>query len=136
MKTISIYLHFAGNCNEALDFYKDCFKGEILYKQTFGEAPMPSTEEQKNQIMHATFKAESIKFMASDGLEKGEATECKQVSLSINLEDEKEQEIIFNKLAKGGKITMPLQDTFWGAKFGMVTDKFGINCMTNMEKKK
>ncbi len=73
--------------------------------------------------------------MASDGMDNSEPLRS-NISLSINLPNEREQETVFNKLAEGGTVTMPLQETFWGAKFGMLTDQFGINWMLNCEKKK
>lgn len=135
MNKLEVYLTFPGTCREALNFYKDVFGGEILSMQTFGEAPMESSEDQKDRIMHAQFKSDEIYFMASDGMgESCSDNNGTQVSLSIDSSDEGEQEKIFNKLSEGGNITMPLQDTFWGAKFGMLVDKFGINWMFNCSK--
>jgi PhnB protein len=73
--------------------------------------------------------------MASDAMGHPVKTGT-NVTLNVNFESVSDQEKIFNKLSKGGNITMPLQDTFWGARFGMLTDKFGINWMFNCELKK
>lgn len=136
MKQLNVYLTFAGNCEEALNFYKNALRGEIISIQRFGDAPMPSPEEHKNKIMHSEFKAEELYFMASDGYPGFQSVAGNNVTLSINLTDEGEQDRIFNSLSEGGKIGMALQDTFWGARFGMLADKFGINWMLNCEKKK
>jgi PhnB protein len=136
MKQLGIYLTFQGNCKEALNFYKSCLGGEIVSMQTFGESPMKSDEKDKDLVIHSEFKAEEIKFMASDTMPGHDVNSGNQVTLSINLTDEKEQKEIFDKLSAGGKINMPLEDTFWGAKFGMLTDKYGINWMLNCEKAK
>jgi len=134
MKNLGFYLTFPGNCEEALNFYKECLKGEIKNLQRFETAPMPVPDNYKKKIINAEFKAEGVFFMASDGMADQPPVIGNNISLSFNITDLKEQEELFNKLSKGGKITMPLQDTFWGARFGMLTDKFGINWMLNCQK--
>ncbi|MDX1920521.1 MAG: VOC family protein [Candidatus Caenarcaniphilales bacterium] len=134
MKQLNVYLMFEGNCQEALEFYKTCLKGEVVSKQTVGESPMESPEEYKNRIIHAEFKAEGIYFMAADAFPGQKVASANNVNLSINLDDPKEQEEIFGKLSEGGTIGMPLQDTFWGARFGMIVDKYGIHWMLNCQK--
>lgn len=134
MKSLNVYLFFAGRCEEALTFYKECLGGEVISMQTFGDGPMKVDESQKDKVMHAEFRADDIFFMASDGMGDGEKIDGNSVTLSINLDDETEQEKIFKKLSDGGEVTMELQDTFWGARFGQLTDKFGINWMLNCDK--
>lgn len=134
MKSLNVYLFFGGRCEEALNFYKECMDGEITSLQRFGDAPMEVGEHEKDKVMHAEFRSEDIYFMASDGMEEQEVEQGNTVTLSINLDDEAEQEKMFRKLAEGGKVTMELQDTFWGARFGQLTDKFGINWMLNCDK--
>jgi PhnB protein len=133
MKQLNVYLAFPGTCEAALNFYKTCFGGEITSMQRFGDSPVESSEEHKQKIMHAEFKADGMFFMASDGMPGQPVPSGEMVTLSINLTDGAEQERIFNTLAEGGKVTMPLGETFWGAVFGMVTDKFGIPWMLNRE---
>jgi PhnB protein len=133
MKQLNVYLAFPGTCEEALNFYKDCFGGEITGMQRFGESPVESDADYKQKIMHAEFKAEGIYLMASDSMPGQPLTAGDMVQLSINLTDAQEQEAIFSKLSAGGKVDMPLQDTFWGASFGMLTDKYGIRWMLNRE---
>jgi len=134
MKTLIPYLHFNGTCDEALKFYAEAFNGKVTQIQRFGDAPMQVPDAQKNNVMHARFEAENIRFMASDGLEK--LTPGHSVQLSIDFTDRAEMERVWAKLEKGGTVKMPLGDQFWGARFGMLEDRFGIRWMLNSENKK
>jgi PhnB protein len=136
MKGFNPYFFFSGNCRDALNFYKDCFGGEITGLQTYGDTQMPSSPEQKNQVIHATFKSGSIYFMASDSMPGQPNNAGNNITLNIDFENTSEQAKVFEKLSAGGRVQMPLQDTFWGARYGMLTDKFGINWMMNCELKK
>ena|SRR2546428_10279043 len=136
MKNLNVYLFFPGNCQEAINFYKQSLGGEIAFMGTYGESPEPCADADKNKIMHTSLKADGITIMASDCPTDQPVVNGNNISLSLNFSDEKEQETIFTNLSSGGNVTMPLQDTFWGAKFGMLTDKFGINWMVNCEKAK
>ena len=136
MKQLGIYLTFPGNCEEALNFYKESLGGKIESLQRFGETPQKVSDDYKKKVIHAQFKAEGVEFMASDSMDGKPVTNGSNVSLSIDLNDEKEQGKVFEKLSVGGLVSMPLQETFWGARFGMVTDKFGINWMLNCAKPK
>ncbi|MEO5675513.1 MAG: hypothetical protein ABIQ74_12795 [Chitinophagales bacterium] len=78
-------------------------------------------------ILHSTFKFSNATLMASDSMPGLKPIERNNISLSIDMIAVAEMEKIFGMMARGVKITIPLQDTFWGARFGMVTDKFGIN---------
>lgn len=133
MKQFSVYLTFPGTCREALSFYKDSLNGDILSMQTFGESPMETPESEKDRILHSEFKADNIFFMASDSMPEQCVNSGSNITLSINLTDAEEQVRIFRNLSEGGQVTFPLQDTFWGAHFGMLTDKFGINWMLNRQ---
>jgi PhnB protein len=130
------YLHFGGNCEEALNFYKGVFGGEITSINRFEGSPMESElpPDYKNKIMHANFKSPSLKFMGSDGMPGGNLEKGSRVTLSLGGNDVNEGERIFNALAAEGTVSMPYQDMFWGAKFGMLTDKYGIDWMINIEK--
>ncbi len=127
------YVMFNGNCEEAMNYYKDKLKGEILSLMRFEDSPMDTPKEFKKKVMHSQFKFEECEFMASDAMPQGNVTVGNNISLSVGVNDVKKIEMWFNSLAADGKVTMPLQDTFWGAKFGMLTDKFGINWMFNCE---
>ena len=134
MEAIVPYLTFNGNAAEAMAFYSKALEGKILYQQTFGESPMPSTDEMKDKIMHATFQADKLTFMVSDCPPDKSVTNGSNISLSLNFTDIESIDKTFAALSDGAKITMELQETFWGARFGMLTDKFGINWMFNHDK--
>ena len=133
MEPIVPYLNFNGNAAEALEFYSKVFDGKILFQQTFGESPMAADtpEPGKNKIMHASFQAGDLTFMVSDCMPGQSVKNGTNLSLSLNFKTVAEIDTVFAALSDGATITMGLQDTFWGAKFGMLTDKFGINWMFN-----
>jgi PhnB protein len=133
MTTLNPYLTFPGNGREAMEFYRDCFRGELSNLQTFGEAGYED-ESTRDRLMHGELRAGDLKLMASDGRADFQAIPGNTVSLSLHLADESEQTRVFDALAEGGSVTMPLQDTFWGARFGMVTDRYGIQWMLNYQK--
>lgn len=136
MEAIVPYLNFNGNAAEALAFYAKALDGKILHQQTFGESPVPHGPEMKDKIMHAAFQADKLTLMVSDCPPEMSVNAGSNISLSLNFTDEASIDKTFAALSEGSKITMPLQDTFWGAKFGMLTDPFGINWMFNYDKPK
>lgn len=136
MEAITPYLNFNGNAAEALAFYSKALEGEILFQQTFGESSMPVSDVMKDKIMHATFQADKLTLMVSDCPPEMLVSSGSNMSLSLNFIDEASIDKTFARLSVGSKITMELQDTFWGAKFGMLTDPFGINWMFNYDKPK
>jgi PhnB protein len=130
------YLFFNGNCEEAMNFYATAVSNSsIQYMQRYGEADMPVDDAYKNKVMHGVMTIHGTTVMVSDTNEKNQVTIGNNFSLSIDFKEEGEMEAIFNALGDGGKVTMPLQDTFWGARFGMCTDKFDVNWMFNHDKK-
>ena len=90
-------------------------------------------EAVKNKIMHALFEAGALKFMVSDCPPNVSVSSGDQVSLSLNFTDLDLIEKTFANLSEGGTVTMPMQDTFWGARFGMTKDKFGVHWMFNYD---
>jgi PhnB protein len=129
------YIMFNGECEKALKFYEKALGGEIKSLMHFEGTPGEEMATDKNQVMHAIFEASGLSFMASDsGQTGGQKPTGGNVHLSLNFNDTGEQEKVFNNLADGGNVTMPLQDTFWGARFGMLTDQFGVNWMFNCDK--
>ena len=128
------YLIFAGTAEEAMNFYVESLGAKVQFINRFGDSPIPSTEDQKNQILHASFTIGESLVMTSDG-KPGEKYSGNNISLSIDFTDVSEMKEKFDKVAEGGSITMPVQDTFWGATFGMLIDKFGISWMFNCDKK-
>ena len=133
--TLNPYLAFNGNCKEAMMFYKDCLGGELMM-QTVAESPnaaqMPPEAQQG--IMHARLTKDGVDIlMASDGM-GNEITAGSNISLSLNCTSDEEIKSLFEKLSADGNVTMPLADQFWGATFGMLTDKFGMHWMLNYQK--
>jgi PhnB protein len=130
------YVTFAGNCEEALNFYKEALGGEILQVSHMGDGQMEVAESLKDKVMHARLKiGENVLYM-SDTFDPAAVKQGNNVSLSLEIEDTAKLETLFNKLSAGGSVKMPLEDTFWGARFGMFTDKFGIHWMMNCQLKK
>jgi len=136
MEAIIPYLTFSGNASEALEFYCKALNGGVVFKQTFGESPIESLESQKDKIIHATFKAGDLNFLVSDGMPGQPVTSGTNLTLSLNFNDLDEINKTFSSLSEGGKVTMELQDTYWSARFGMLTDKYGFNWMFNHDLKK
>jgi PhnB protein len=140
MAAINPYLTFNGNCEEAFTFYKAAFGHEFQYIGRFGEMPpqegMPALpESEMNKIMHVSLpiSKETI-LMGSDTNEMhGLVTIGSNVSVSINTESKTEADNLFQKLSADGHVVMPMEKTFWGAYFGMFTDKFGIHWMVNFD---
>lgn len=132
MLTVTPYLFFDGRCSEALDFYHKCFGGVVLSKQLFSDAPQVIEGAQPDWVMHAEFEAFGMKLMMSDGV-KAKELEGNNLALSLVTDNSATQEQIFEKLTQGGRIMTPLADTFWGARFGKVEDKFGIRWMVHCD---
>lgn len=130
------YLNFAGNTEEAITFYKSVFGGEIAMMLRFKDSPeagqVPAADGDK--IMHVSLPVgkENI-LMATDTLESmgQKLIAGNNFHLSVSTDSKEQSDKIFNALAEGGKITVPLATAFWGAYFGMCTDKFGIQWMVS-----
>jgi len=137
MATINPYLNFNGNCEEAFNFYRSVFGGEFLSLQRFKEVPsegqLPADEGE--WIMHVALPiGHGTILMGSDRPSNmGKATPGDSFYISIQTDNDEETDRLFNGLSAGGKVTMPLERVFWGARFGMFVDKFGIQWMINQE---
>jgi PhnB protein len=133
---ISAYLNFTGRCEDAFQLYQQVLGGKIegifRYAGTPMESQVPPDWAQK--IMHIRLVVDQSELMGTD-VPPGRGAEgaAKGFDMSIGLKDPNEAERIFNGLAEGGNVQMPLQQTFWAAKFGMVVDRFGIPWMINCE---
>ncbi len=135
MKALSPYLNFApGKSREALGFYQRALKAEIESLQTFGDAKQGTPPEMDGEVMHAVIRVGGYKIMASAGNPKDPVRPGNNVSLTLECDDAAEQDAFWKGLSGGAQIGMPLQDTFWGARFGLLTDKYGINWMLNWQK--
>jgi PhnB protein len=132
MKGITTYLIFNGNCGEAMKFYAKCLDAKLDLMR-FSDAPMDSPKEAKDRIMHAHLQRGSSAIMASDTMPGMPHQDGNNFSIAIGCETVSEIDKLFSALSEKGKVTMPLQETFWAPRFGMLTDQFGINWMLNLE---
>jgi len=139
MPSINPYLNFAGNTEEAFKFYQSVFGGELNLMR-FSDTPeagnMPPTV--KDKIMHASLPIGNNNYlMATDACEEMgfNLTQGNNYYVCISPDSREDADKLFNGLAEGGKINMPLQDMFWGAYYGDLTDKFGIKWMVNYDKR-
>lgn len=130
------YLHFNGNCEEALNRYAQLLNGRVENLGRYKDAPFPVEEGHKNRVLHSEFYFDDNKFMACDIFPGMQAANSSNVILTLGLTNEERAHALFGQLAEGGKITMPLEKQFWGALFGQVTDRFGIQWMVNCEESK
>jgi PhnB protein len=113
-------------CAEAIEFYKNCFPGAKVEPMYLKNSPMAKDmPESGNKIMHALFQAREVEFSMSDMM-RDKAVIGDQISIMVNCDNEKEAQELFKKLSAGGDVFMPLEKQFWGAWFGVVTDKYGI----------
>ncbi len=128
MKTplIQPYLFFAGNCADAILYYQHVFGAELKVKMMYQDHPDQMPEGFEDKIMHATLMLGDQALMMSDGPKGGDKSFA-GFMLCVTLDDEDSLQRSFERLAKDGEITMPLNETFWTLLFGGVTDKFGVN---------
>ncbi|WP_094572919.1 VOC family protein [Mucilaginibacter xinganensis] len=136
MAQINSYLTFNGNCREAMTFYKECLGGELSL-QTVGESPLSGKmpEQMKDCILHATLNNGSIVLLGSDMTPQAGLIKGNNVSLSLECGTEEEIRNLYTKLSNAGKKDHPIEESFWGALFGDLTDKFGnhwlLSCNVN-----
>lgn len=128
------YLHFSGTCRQAFTRYQEIFGGELVLLPMSdipeGEAEIPS--EQADLIMHAALMFPDHLLMASDD-PTGDGGPVKGISVNYTTPDLDQAKRVFEALAEGGEITMPLEPAFWAPLFGMCVDRFGIPWMVNAE---
>ncbi|SEO47439.1 VOC family protein [Nitrosovibrio sp. Nv6] len=128
------YLSFNGKCEAAFKFYEQCLGGKIGVILTYGSSPMAeqTPPEWRDKIMHARLTVGDEVLMGSDSPPE-HYEETKGMSVSLNIELPEDAERIFRALSENGTVRMPLQETFWAARFGMLVDQFGIPWMVNCE---
>lgn len=136
MSKINAYLGFENDCQEAMAFYQGCFGGELTM-QKVSETPMADEmpAEMQALIMHAMLTSGDLVLMATDmaGCSPVPYARGNNVSLAVACEGEEEIDRYFRYLSEGGNVMCPLGPSFWGKKFGALTDKFGINWLLNYE---
>lgn len=139
MLTTNTYLNFKDNCEAAFTFYQSVFGGAFLHVGKFSDIPEDENfkvpEADKNKIMHISLPIGNTILMGSDCGSAYEADfiQGNNFSISLNVDSKEEADKYYAALAKGGKSSMPMNDTFWGSYFGMLTDAFGVNWMVSYE---
>ena len=137
MANINVYLNFNGECESAFNFYKSVFGGEFSDFNRYSEAPPDDrlSADEKEWIMHVSLEIGGGTFlMGSDSPSAmGTVTPGNNFSISLHTHSDEESDRLFNGLAAGGQITMPLEKTFWGARFGMLVDRFGVPWMVHQD---
>lgn len=128
------YLNFDGNCEEAMGRYAKILGGEVLAMMRFDEMPGEQSfpPDMAKKIAHARLKIGESVLMASDA--QGPYAPMQGASITLNITDPAKAEAAYNALLEGGNPLMPLSETFWAHKFGMLTDRFGTRWMVNCEK--
>jgi PhnB protein len=132
---VSPYLNFDGRCAAAFEFYAKCLEGKVTFGMTFGDSPMAGQvpPDWHKKLMHATLEVDDMTLMGCDA-PPGRYERPQGIHVAIGLDDLVTAARIFDALAAGGTISMPLQETFWAARFGMLVDQFGIPWMINCAK--
>ena len=129
---LSTHLSFDGNCEEAFRFYEKCLEGKIEVIMSYGDSPMANQvpPDWKKRVLHANLIIEGQNLMGADA-PPGKFRQPHGFAVAVSLADPAKAERIFNGLADKGEIQMPLQQTFWATKFGMLIDRFGTPWMIN-----
>ena len=133
---IQPYLFFDGRCEEAIEFYRTALGAEVTMLLRFkdspepAQCPLPPGGEEK--VMHSSFRIGETTVMASDGRCQGQPS-FQGFSLSLTVPDISEADRLFAALAEGGQVQMPLGETFFSPRFGMVADRFGVSWMIIVE---
>jgi PhnB protein len=142
MATVNAYLTFNGDCEAAFTLYQSVFGGDFSFFGRFSDMPPqegqpPLSETDGNKIMHVALNiSKETCLFGSDTFGEHAAgfVAGNNFSISINTDSQAEADKLFASLSAGGKITQPIGDTFWGAYFGMFTDRFGVNWMVNYDR--
>lgn len=133
---VQSYLMFPGTCEAAVEFYTKALGARVNRMVRYDEMPDPAPPGMvppgsDKKIMHVSFSIGDTELMASDDCGGGKPFGGFNLSISVHTAAEADK--VFNALAEGGKVFMPLTQTFWSPRFGMLTDKFGVSWMVNLE---
>ena len=129
MAQIDAYLFFDGNCAEAMQFYAGILGGKLEVMKYKDGPPGSAPPELGERVMHACITVGDRRLMASDTMPKYPHEGNKGFAVSVHVPSAAEAKRVFDALAAGGKVGMPIEKTFWAEAFGMLTDKFGIPWM-------
>jgi PhnB protein len=127
---VQAYLFFDGRCDEAIEFYTKALGAEVGMLMRWKDSPDKSmcTSANADKVMHSCLRIGETNVMASDGRNSG-SPKFEGFALSLNAKDGADADRMFNALAEGGDVTMPLSETFFSPRFGMCRDRFGVNWM-------
>ena len=132
---VQAYVTFGGRCEEALEFYKKAVGAEVkdlLRWKDSPDAAMQPPPGYEEKVMNASFRIGDSELMADDGM-GAKGVEFKGMTLALSVADDAEAKRVFTALCEGGSVQMPLAKTFWTSSFGMLTDKFGVPWMVNVD---
>lgn len=132
---IQCYLFFNGDCEQAVAFYGRALGASVQHLSRFKDSPEPLPDDMVppgwgDKVMHVSLRIGETEVMACDSPEGGT---FKGVQLSVNTRDMAQARQVFDALAEGGRVTMPLGKTFWSEGFGMLSDRFGVPWMVNVD---
>lgn len=138
MTTVNPYLYFNGNCEEAFNFYRSVFNSEFKYLGRYKDVPEADRalfSDHEDKIMHVSLPiSRETTLMGADSAQLfRQGIAAAHFSLSINTDRKEEADRLFAGLAEGGQIKLPMNETFWGSYYGILTDKFGINWKVSFE---
>jgi PhnB protein len=132
---LHISLAFKGQCEEAFTLYEQCLNGTIAFKLTWGDSPMAAEAPPgwAGKIYHSTLKVGDTVITGGD-VAPDRYVQPKGFSIVLEMDDPAAAERVFQALADNGRIEMPLQETFWAARFGVLVDRFNIPWTINCER--
>ena len=134
--TLSFYLKFDGHCAEAFRFYADKLGAEIQVMSSWGDGPMADQVDPADaqRIMHASLRLGGAEIMGTDSTSADTATAISGANVVYGADTAEEADRIFALLAEGGQIQVPIAESFWAQRFGIVQDRFGVPWMVNCDK--
>lgn len=131
MKSVTTYLHFNGNCRDAMHFYQECLGTEIQITPVMDAQGKPSTDAGA-RVMHSQLLRNGQPILQASDDQYGSSPKLgDNFQVAVECESVTEIDRTFAALSQGGKVRLPLGDMPWGARFGMLTDKFGIQWLLN-----
>lgn len=125
------YLSFNGNCQEAFNFYKNIFSGNLQNKETWEGKSVDIPEDYRDKIQHIELAAKGVFIMGYDAAPDTPLNNGNNICLSVDLDSRKEAEDLFNSLSNGGKVHTPMQESTWDSYYGRCSDQFNIMWMIN-----
>ena len=134
LKTVNAYLNFDGSASDAIALYQRALGANVEYLQRFGEMPGSTFQgDDANRVMHATLTLGSGTLMVSDSMPGSAPSRGTAIQVCLQYAGTEEVDGHFAAMSEGAEVTMPLENTFWGARFGTLTDRYGIHWMFNAE---